>query len=168
MNPLALLVLPAALAAPGPAVQAATEARWHLVESPAVLEQRARKAVDAVVSEMNPLYRAIARRRLGKLSGTCLEYRFELTDTTFTHECTGYPPVVAPLSGAQASYTKADGEVVQLRLQLEGDAMIVRFTGDNGGQTSTFRFSEGEVHHHRRIDSEYLPEPLILEARYAR
>lgn len=168
MNPLVLLALPAALAAPGPAVAAATGSSWRLAEEAEVLERRAEEAVDAVVSEMNPLYRAIARRRLGKLSGTCPEYRFQLSDTTFTYECTGYPPVVAPLSGARASYTKADGEVVQLRLQPEGDAMVVRFTGENGGQTSTFRFSEDAVVHHRQISSEYLPEPLVLEARYAR
>lgn len=152
----------------GSGVQAATEGQWRFVSDPAAYEAHAHQAVESAVAEMNFAFRGIARSRLSKLSGACELYTFDLSSTHFTYTCQGYDPVVAPLDGSTATYTKTDGEVVQLALESTADRMVVTFAAENGGQRTIFDFGASELRLTREITSEYLPKPVIYVARYAR
>ena len=164
---LALLASAPAQAEAGPGLQAATQGQWRFASDPAAYEAHAHQAVETAVAEVNFAIRGIARGRLHKLSGACALYTFDLSSTHFTYTCQGYDPVVAPLDGSTTTYTKADGEVVSLALQAQSNRVVVTFQAENGGQRTVFDFGEAELHLTREITSEYLPKPVIYEARYA-
>jgi hypothetical protein len=119
-------------------------------------------AVDQAVSHMNFLVRGIARSRLRGANKPIdrIVVQYPETDVYISLR-EDEPPTISPRSGEFAPYTRADGEVVQVKTEL-GDGVITQFfDSDDGQKEHVYRLrSDGTLALEVTVFSEKLREPF--------
>lgn len=92
------------------------------------------EAVNAAVSHMNFLVRGIARGRLRGANKPVdrIVIQYPQNDVYISLR-EDEPPAVSPRTGEFVPYTRADGEVVQVKTEL-GDGVITQFFDSDDGQ----------------------------------
>jgi hypothetical protein len=119
-------------------------------------------AVDRAVAHMNFLVRGIARSRLRGANRPIERIVVQYPDNdVFISLREEEPPTISPRTGEFASYTRADGEVVQVRTEL-GDGVITQFfDSDDGQKEHVYRLrSDGTMALEVTVFSERLREPF--------
>lgn len=101
------------------------------------------EAVNAAVSHMNFLVRGIARSRLRGANRPISRIVIQYPETdVYISLREDEPPTVSPRTGEFATYTRADGEVVQVKTEL-GDRVIRQFfDSDDGQKEHVYRLRE--------------------------
>lgn len=119
-------------------------------------------AVDQAVSHMNFLVRGIARSRLRGANKPIDRIVVQYPDNdVYISLRADEPPTISPRTGEFAPYTRADGEVVQVRTEL-GDGVITQFfDSDDGQKEHVYRLrSDGTLALEVTVFSEKLREPF--------
>lgn len=120
------------------------------------------EAVDQAVSHMNFLVRGIARSRLRgankPISQIVIDYPDDNVYILFRSD---EPPTITPQSGEFVPYTRADGEVVQVKTELEQGVIRQFFDSDDGQKEHVYRLRpDGNMALEVTVFSEKLREPF--------
>jgi hypothetical protein len=129
--------------------------------------QALRDAVDAVVAEMNPLVRSIARNRLlenNKIAsrvgigadGEAVTIAFD--ERTYT----------AVLGAAAVDVTAINGDRVRLTHRLQGKRLMQRFDGDKGSRRNVIAVRGDRLRIDVTVQSESLPDDLVYRLTFSR
>jgi hypothetical protein len=119
-------------------------------------------AVDQAVSHMNFLVRGIARSRLRGANKPIdrIVVQYPETDVYISLRA-DEPPTIPPRSGEFAPYTRADGEVVQVKTELESGLIRQFFDSDDGQKEHVYRLrADGTMALEVTVFSERLREPF--------
>ncbi|MCB9765484.1 MAG: hypothetical protein H6739_37265 [Alphaproteobacteria bacterium] len=157
-----LLLAPVALAA------APMNGGYVLVSSQAELAAEKERAIERTLAEMNFALRPLAARELEGVVNWCQSYEMTRDATQFTVSCDGKPPVVAPLDGSEATFTNRDGERFPLGVQVRGDAIWLKFSGEQGHQEVLYTGTADGLVVEKSIHSPFMEEPLRWTMRYVR
>jgi len=156
----------------GPAALAAAEGRAVDAYLGAYLfggeeaERRAReKAIDDVVSSMNPLVRAIARHQLDE--GTAIPPMVAIAADAKNLTITDFLPLTAPLDGSSVRVKTYGGNEMDLSYDVTSERLLQRLTGDGKGSKSFFTVEKGKLKHHVHIYAKELPKDLEYVLTYS-
>jgi hypothetical protein len=120
------------------------------------------RAVDQAVSHMNFLVRGIARNRLRGANKpiTQIVVRYP-DDNVYLQFRSDEPPTITPRSGDFVPYTRADGEVVQVKTELGQGVIRQFFDSDDGQKEHVLRMRpDGTMAFEVTVFSEKLREPF--------
>jgi hypothetical protein len=128
-------------------------------------------AIESVVAEMNPLYRAIARSRLTASAKVPQRYAFStLADGRLSVVVDASPARATRLDGTPISFRNDEGQTITLRRRLAGGVLTT--TGDRGdaSQRNVYRLQrDGAILAvTTTIRSAQLPRPLVYHLAYRR
>jgi hypothetical protein len=124
--------------------------------------QQIDQAANQAVSHLNFLIRGIARNRLKNankpISRIIIQYPDDDVYISFRED---EPPTVSPRSGEFAPYTRADGEVVQVKTELGNGTIRQFFDSDDGQKEHLYRLRpDGTMALEVTVFSERLREPF--------
>jgi hypothetical protein len=124
--------------------------------------QQIDEAVNQAVSHLNFLVRGIARNRLRGANKPISEIEIRYPeDNVFIRFRSDEPPTLTPQSGEFAPYTRADGEVVQVKTELESGLIRQFFDSDDGQKEHVYRLrADGTMALEVTVFSERLREPF--------
>ncbi len=129
--------------------------------------QALRDAIDALVEEMNPLARGIARSRL--LESNRIASRVAIgadgNAVTVSFDDRAY---TATLGAAAIEVTGIDGKPVQLTHRFQGETLTQRFVGSQGARRNALDLRGTKLRIHVVIESESLPKPLSYRLTYTK
>lgn len=137
----------AALAVAGPAAVTAQSAErpipGGLYEFVPEQSDKIETKVDEAVAHMNFLIRGIARGRLKGANRPIdqIDIRYS-SDTMWVSLRADEPWVVSTLDGEYMPYTRADGEVVQVKADMEPGVIDQYFLSDDGEKQMIYRLRE--------------------------
>jgi len=122
-------------------------------------ERRARdKAIDDVVSGMNPIVRAIARHQLQE--GTAIVPIITIAADAKNLTITDSQPLTAPLDGTPVRVKTYGGNEMDLSYDVTSDRILERLTGDGKGSKNTFSRNADKLKLHVHIYAKELPKDL--------
>lgn len=128
------------------------------------------RAIQTAVAKMNFIKRPIARSRLAKTNP--LYHRIEISQGAAEIRVSFDEgnPVVMPLDGASAKWTRGDGEVFDVSASLQDSQLIQTFKAGDGQRVN--RFSLGPDGNtltlQVMLSSPQLPEPVKYTLTYRR
>jgi hypothetical protein len=132
-----LLAVAGDLCAQAPPIPAGT---WQFVPEQS---EPIDEAVNAAVSHMNFLVRGIARGRLRGANKPITRIVIQYPENdVFISLREDEPPTVSPQTGEFATYTRADGEVVQVKTELGAGVIRQFFDSDDGQKEHVYRLRE--------------------------
>lgn len=120
------------------------------------------QAVDRAVSHLNFLIRGIARGRLRGANKPIQQIVLDYPDgNVYLLLRADEPPVISPQDGAVVPYTRADGEVVQVKTELVPGVITQFFDSDDGQKEHVYRLRpDGTMAMEVTVLSERLREPF--------
>jgi hypothetical protein len=132
---------------------------WTFVpEGSDAIDQR----IDRAVSHLNFLIRGVARNRLRGANKPVPQIVLHYPDQN-VHLLlrSDEPPIITPRSGEFAPYTRADGEVVQVKTELEPGVITQFFDSDDGQKQHVYRLRpDGTMAMEVTVYSDRLREPF--------
>lgn len=130
-------------------------------------KESVRKAIDAVVDEMNVMVRKIARRRLVAANAVPQSIAIRQDGDIVTVEIDGRD-YSAPLGGGSRKVRDPNGEASSMRLAMHGDALHQTFHADQGDRINVFSARKGGgVTMAVRITSPKLPADVRYQLAFA-
>lgn len=123
-------------------------------------------AINTVVKKMNPVTRAIARRRLRNTNPVYASVAISFT-SDHARITAGPSTVVLPLSGKPILWKRA-GEVLTVSGRREGDRYIETFDAKDGRRTNVFTPTSDGMVMAVTVTSRRLPQPLRYRLVYNR
>jgi hypothetical protein len=119
-------------------------------------------AVDKAVAHMNFLVRGIARSRLRGANKPIQRIVIEYPDdNVWISLREDEPPTISPRSGEFVPYTRADGEVVQVKTELADGVIRQFFDSDDGQKEHVYRLQpDGTMAFEVKVLSERLRAPF--------
>lgn len=150
------------------ALAAPQSGRFDRVQSQATVDQICATAVDEAAASVNWMIRPLARPRLSEVATACPGYRFDLQGERFQVQCDGKPPFDWTV-GKTGAWEADDGESMTVSLKRSGDALVLDFTGEDGGKTFTYDFgADGALRVTQQVRSSHLPTPMTWTLAYRR
>lgn len=141
--------------------------RWVLVDDPQALKARQAAAVDEAVASLNFALRPIARHFLTHAVKNCGEMALRLDDSVFGLRCDAQSELRRTRTGPTPNIVGVDGEPYAFGLFVNEQRVLVDFSGEKGGERSTFRITEGGLLKlSKEIYSEQLPAPIRWAVTY--
>lgn len=128
------------------------------------------QAIEEATSEMNFLIRGIARDRISSAVEPRGSLKFDFGTNYVTFRSPGMPVLRAPVDGTPIRWTNSEDAVVEVRCQLEGDTLRIRYRGDGGDTQCVYRFDaeRSRLELSARVDHEQLPGTLRYRLTYSR
>lgn len=119
-------------------------------------------AVDKAVAHMNFLVRGVARSRLRgankPIHRIVVQYPDDNVQISLRDD---EPPVISPRSGQFVPYTRADGEVVQVKTELRDGVIHQFFDSEDGKKEHVYRLRpDGTMAFEVKVLSEKLRAPF--------
>jgi len=126
------------------------------------------KAVEATVEQLNFMIRPVARSRLAKPNTPSPRVCIAVGDRAQIE--LGARIVSAPLDGQAVSWSRLDGEVLQVSIRQSGERLVETFQGADGSRRNTFTLLDGgkALAMDVQLESPKLPEPLRYRLVYSR
>lgn len=142
------------------------EGTFHLVDGdPASIH----RAIDAVVDDVNPFVRPIARRRLRHQNRAFQAVRIRLDGDRIVTRLGGAPPVASPADGGAVWYQVPEGNRVRVRQKVRGRVLVQHYRGEDGERINRFVLaSDGRLDYRVEVRSDYLPRSVRYRLRYRR
>ena len=126
-------------------------------------------AIEAAVEELPWMIRSIGASMLESSARYCPAYELVVTAEDLYVLCEGRQPVARPIDGAAVPWTReSDGKTFETRVAWEGDALVLRFAGEHGGRSTTYRVVDGQLEVGVAVRSERLSQPVAYSVRYDR
>ena len=124
-------------------------------------------SIDAVVSEMGPLLRRVAKRRLiqGNPIPAALSIEAIGETVTISFDDRRYTAV---LGASAVSVVGIDGNAVELTHRVEGTRLTQRFDAPRGERWNLFRVRDEQLRLTVIVESESLPADLVYELTFTR
>lgn len=136
-------------------------------------KQRARveKAIEALVGEMNPLYRLIARRRLKAAAKVPQRFEFKtLSEGRLSVRVDSGPARITKLDGTPIHFDNDEGQKIRLHRVVRGSTLVTVGGRGDAAQQNTYRLDSGgrTMNLTITITSDRLPRPLRYQLTYRR
>lgn len=133
----------------------------------AAQRQAIERAVEDVVSEMLPLIRSVARKRLLESNGILESLEFSLSGDPLALKYIGDRIIEAPRSGKAVPWKDENGDPVRVSLRLQGTTLVQQLSDNRGSRRNTYVFGpDGKLTMHVRIESSMMPKPLEYSLTY--
>lgn len=128
-------------------------------------------AIDAIVADMNPLFRTVAKRRL--TAGASIPSRYSFTPgpaATLTVTVDSGRPLTTTLDGTPIRFKNAEGQSVSLRRTWKNGVLTSHADRGDAAQKNVFRLSPDAkvLSVTFIITSDPLPRPLRYDLSYRR
>jgi hypothetical protein len=129
--------------------------------------QALRDAVDAVVAEMNPLVRSIARNRLLENNKIAREVGIAAdgSKVTIAFDDRSYTAV---LGAAAVEVTGVSGDKLRLTHRMQGKRLMQTFDGDKGSRRNVISVRGSQLRVQVTVQSESLPDDLGYQLTFTR
>lgn len=128
-------------------------------------------AIDRCLASVNPLIRMVAKGRLTETNKPYASVTIAIQGAKVSVQRPGAPVVSGPSNGSFFSWTREDGEKLEVSLKLTGTKHLVQtFKAKDGMRVNTFDLTEDgqDLRMAVRVSSDKLPQPLSYTLAYAR
>jgi hypothetical protein len=148
-----------------PAAAAWSGTYEHVPEQSSDISQ----AIDAAVKNMSFIKRPIARARLAKTNVPYQRIRIQVAGADVEIAFDDRKPIRIPLDGRPIKWTREDGEVFDVSVQLDGDQLVQTYRAEDGMRVNTFQVdASGSLRLRVEVSSPQLPQPMRYELAYRR
>ena len=163
-----ILLAPLAFAAaPSESEATALSGDWRLAEPRDVVEARIDAAVEGLLAPLNVVVRTVARPRIRAAAKVCDAYHTTVTTTSFTVTCDGRTAADVPFGQPPRAGTSPDGRAYAVTAAWTDGAVLLTFTGDEGGQTVRYQVVDGSLVVEKSLFVERLDARMSWPMRYA-
>ncbi len=159
-----------ALAVVGPvaASDVSLTGAWALDGDRAAAEASVAAAVDGALAGQGAVVRGVARPRILTMATVCGRYDTRREQNGFSVTCDGSSAAVTALDRVERAGTRPDGTPYRLSGWSEGDAVVLRFAGEQGGQVVRYRVDGDVLTLHKTLHVERLGIDVTWTLRYVR
>ena len=141
---------------------------WTLAEAPDALAHKHAAALELGLSRLPWAMRPLAKGQLTKTIRNCAQVELSVEGGTFRARCGAGKPFGRAF-GATAPFTGDDGKPYEITLTESDTAVVLRFSGEQGGQQTTYtQQADGSLLITKEIFSPWLEAPFSWAVRYTR